>query len=39
MSNEEKILAIYEELSKIYTYDDNVLSYIKRVDDEKSRSL
>ena len=35
LSNEEKILAIYEELSKIYTYDDNVLSYIKRVDDDK----
>lgn len=33
-SNEEKILKIYQELCENYTYDDNVLSYIKKNDDE-----
>ena len=33
-SNEEKILQIYQKLCEDYTYDDNVLSYIKKNDDE-----
>ena len=35
LSNEEKILEVYKRLCEDYTYDDNVLSYIKRVDDDK----
>lgn len=34
ISNEEKILEIYQKLCEYYTYDDNVLSYIKKNDDE-----
>lgn len=34
ISNEEKILKIYQKLCEDYTYDDNVLSYIKKNDDE-----
>lgn len=33
-SMEEKILVLYEKLCEDYTYDDNVLSYIKKNDDE-----
>lgn len=35
LSNEEKILKVYERLSEVYTYDDNILSYIKKIDDDK----
>lgn len=34
LSNEEKILIIYEELCKVYVYDDNIISYIQKVDDD-----
>ncbi len=34
VSIEEKILEIYQKLCEDYTYDDNVLSYIKKNDDE-----
>lgn len=34
LSNEEKILLIYEQLCKDYVYDDNLISYIKKVDDD-----
>lgn len=34
LSNEDKILIIYEKLCKSYVYDDNLLSYIKKVDDD-----
>ena len=34
ISIEEKILKIYQKLCEDYTYDDNVLSYIKKNDDE-----
>lgn len=33
ISNEEKILKIYQKICEDYTYDDNVLSYIKKNDD------
>lgn len=33
-SIEEKILKIYEKLCQEYTYDDNVLTYIKKNDDD-----
>ena len=32
ISNEEKILIIYEKLCKDYVYDDNLLSYIQKLD-------
>lgn len=35
LSNEDKILLIYEKLCQRYTYDDNILSYIKKIDDDK----
>ncbi len=35
LSDEDKILSIYEELCQRYTYDDNILSYIKKSDDDK----
>ena len=34
LSNEEKILEVYKRLCEDYTYDDNVLSYIVKNDDE-----
>ena len=34
INNEEKILKIYQKLCEDYTYDDNVLSYIHKNDDE-----
>ena len=34
ISNEEKILKVYQKLCEDYTYDDNVLSYLKKNDDE-----
>lgn len=33
-NNEEKILKVYQKLCEDYTYDDNVLSYIKKNDDD-----
>lgn len=33
MSDEMKIIKLYEELSKKYVYDDNLISYIKKVRD------
>lgn len=35
LSDEDKILCVYNKLCKKYTYDDNLLSYIQKVDDEK----
>lgn len=35
LSTEEKILAIYEKLCIDYVYDDNVLSYIKKYDEDQ----
>ncbi len=35
LNSEDKILLIYEKLCKDYIYDDNVLSYIKKYDDDK----
>jgi len=32
LSNEDKILIIYEKLCKDYVYDDNLLSYIQKLD-------
>ena len=32
LSNEDKILIIYEQLCKDYIYDDNLISYIQKVD-------
>jgi len=34
LSNEEKILTIYEKLCKDYVYDDNLISYIQKIDDD-----
>lgn len=34
LSNEEKILLVYEKLCKEYVYDDNILSYIQKTDDD-----
>lgn len=34
LSNEEKILALYEKLCRSYIYDDNLISYIRKVDDD-----
>lgn len=34
LSTEEKIVRIYEDLCEDYTYDDNVLSYITKNDDD-----
>lgn len=34
LSNEDKILLIYEKLCQDYVYDDNVLSYIQKSDDD-----
>ena len=34
-NSEDKILAIYEKLCSDYMYDDNVLTYIKRVDEDQ----
>ena len=33
-SDEEKILLIYEKICKDYVYDDNLISYIQKVDDD-----
>ena len=35
ISNEDKILAVFERLCKDYIYDDNILSYMKKVEDDK----
>lgn len=35
LNNEEKILLVYEKLCKDYTYDDNVLSYMRKNDYDK----
>ena len=34
ISNEDKILQIYEKLCQEYIYDDNLLSYIQKIDDD-----
>ncbi len=34
LSDEDKILSVFDKLCKDYIYDDNVLSYIKKVDEE-----
>ena len=34
ISDEEKILKVYQKLCEDYTYDDNILSYIKKNDDD-----
>lgn len=34
LNNEEKILVLYEKLCKDYIYDDNVISYIQKSDDD-----
>lgn len=34
LTNEDKILLIFEKLCKDYVYDDNLISYIKKVDDD-----
>lgn len=34
LSDEEKILSIFEQLCKNYVYDDNLISYIQKIDDE-----
>lgn len=34
LSNEEKILLLYEKLCEEYVYDDNILSYIQKSDDD-----
>ena len=34
LSNEDKILIIYEKLCRDYVYDDNLISYIKKVEDD-----
>ncbi len=34
ISIEDKILLIYEKICKEYVYDDNLISYIKKVDDD-----
>jgi len=34
LSNEDKMLIIYEKLCRDYVYDDNLLSYIQKIDDE-----
>lgn len=35
LSKEEKILAIYEKLCQEYIYDDNLISYIQKIDDDQ----
>lgn len=35
LSNEDKILLVFEKLGRDYIYDDNILSYIRKVDDDK----
>lgn len=35
LNNEDKILAIYKIICENYTYDDNILSYIRKIDDDK----
>lgn len=34
LSNEDKILSIYERLCQDYVYDDNLISYIHKIDDD-----
>ena len=34
LSREEKILSVYEKLCHDYVYDDNLISYIQKVDDD-----
>lgn len=35
ISDEDKILLVFEKLCKGYIYDDNILSYMKKIDDDK----
>ena len=34
LNNEDKILKVYERICKEHIYDDNLISYIKKVDDD-----
>lgn len=34
-SNEENILTLFERLCEEYTYDDNILSYMRKIEDDK----
>lgn len=34
LSNEEKILSIFEDICKEYVYDDNLISYLQKIDDD-----
>ena len=34
LNNEDKILMIFEKICKGYVYDDNLISYIQKIDDE-----
>ncbi len=34
LSNEDKILSIFENICRTYIYDDNLISYIEKIDDE-----
>ena len=34
LSNEDKILSIFENICRDYIYDDNLISYIQKIDDE-----
>lgn len=34
LNNEDKILMIFEKICKTYVYDDNLISYIQKIDDE-----
>lgn len=34
LNNEDKILMIFEKICKNYIYDDNLISYIQKIDDE-----
>ncbi len=34
LSNEDKILYVFDKLCKQYTYDDNILSYMQKIDNE-----
>ena len=34
LSKEDKILLIFEKICKDYVYDDNLISYIKKIDDD-----
>lgn len=37
LSNEDKILMIYDVLCRNYVYDDNILSYLKKIEEDDDR--